>query len=470
MTPTWTDYKTWLSNCLQSNLPEHLQSPAVTQWGTDSRSISGETWFVPIVGENFDGHDFINGAMEAGAAGFLYQAGREARFEAKYLHSSVKVTDTLEAYQHIAAGWRQTLEATVIAGITGSVGKTTTKEMISCVFRKAGSCFSTSGSFNNEIGVPKSLLQISDQNQFAILEFGAKRLGNIRFLCDMAKPDIAVLLNVGVAHLGIFGSIENLRNTKLEIFRNCPASATIVANHDDPQILAGARATGKKLLTFGYHQDATLALRAVTICPEKGTTNFEILFQKKLYPVVLNTCHSAFPVNAAAALATGIAAGIPIETTILGLQNFAPIPGRYQILNGLNLTAVDDTYNANPESMKAGLTSVFNQFPDKKITLLLGDMLELGEDGPSMHEKIGEFLRQFRFNRLVTVGKDAHLIQNGLAGKLPADCLSSYKNVTDAIEQCESVLKNTEVLFVKGSNGIGLSRFLQHLQRTGHLT
>lgn len=470
MIPTWNDYKTWLGNLLLSKLPDHKAPPAVTHWGTDSRSISSATWFIPIKGETFDGHDFINKAMEDGAAGFMYQEGTQPKFDAKHLGSGLMVTDTLDAYQHLASGWRQTLSGTVIAGITGSVGKTTTKEMIACIFRKAGRCFSTTGSFNNEIGVPKSLLQIAADDKFAILEFGAKRLGDIRFLSNLAKPDVAVLLNVGVAHLGIFGSLQNLRKTKTEIFSDSSSTATLVANHDDPEILAAARSTGKKMLTFGHHQDATVALQSVKMAAERGITELEIKFNSILFTVVLKSCHNAFPVNAAAALATGVAAGISLETAIAGLQDFQPIAGRYRILKGKQLIGIDDTYNANPESMKAGLTSVFSQFAGKKIALMLGDMLELGDDGPNMHEEIGCFLRQFNFAKLVTVGKDAQLIRKGLGDCLPAGCSLSFQNVSDAIGQADSIVAGAEVLFVKGSNGIGLSNFFSHLQKTGHLT
>jgi UDP-N-acetylmuramoyl-tripeptide--D-alanyl-D-alanine ligase len=457
-----------LGPLLLSDIPAAVAPPGPTDWGSDSRSITPKTWFVPIKGETYDGNDFIEAAMKAGAAGFLYDQAAAGKVPADLKSRGIMVTDGLQAYQAIAAGWRSTLTGTKIAAITGSVGKTTTKEMIGFIFRHAGPCFSTAGSFNNEIGVPKSLLQISREHKYAMLEFGAKRLGNIRFLCEMAKPDVTILLNVGVAHLGIFGSLENLRNTKLEIFRNSPAHAVLVANHDDPKILAGARETGKKVISFGRDPAATVAVRQTELRPELGGTDMQIAYAGRIFSFMLNSCHSAFVTNAAAALAAAVAAGIPMETAVEGLKSFEPVAGRFRVVKGKNLIVIDDTYNANPDSMKAGLSSVFSMFPGKKINLMLGDMLELGSDSPKMHEEIGHFLQTFPVHRLATVGTEAHLIHDGI-GKRP-DAGLRFGNVREATEQAAAVLDGADVLFIKGSNGIRLTQFISHLQSTGALS
>jgi UDP-N-acetylmuramoyl-tripeptide--D-alanyl-D-alanine ligase len=470
MTITWQDYKTWLGDIALSPMPESRPAPAPTDWGSDSRTITEGTWFLPIRGELFDGHKFINAAMEKGAKGFIYDKDSLGDFHEKYRSFGFMVSDTLEAYQHIAAGWRTTLNKTRIAAITGSVGKTTTKEMIACVFRHAGNCFSTLGSFNNEIGVPKSVLAIKKTDDFAVLEFGAKRLGNIKFLCEMAKPDIAVLLNVGVAHLGIFGSLENLRKTKLEIFRNSPKHATLIVQRDDDKNFVPAQETGKKLISFGKHPESDVRVVNAEVDTAKGTTQIEIRYQNKTYSVQLKSCHNAFPINAAAALATGIAAGIAMDVAIKGLEAFEPVAGRFKVMNGPKLVVIDDTYNANPDSMKAGILSVIEQFPGKKMNLLLGGMLELGEESPKMHEDIGNFLTKYPVNRLVTVGADANLIGKGFdaSGKNKRET-PHFATVEEAIKNSVEILNGAEVLFVKGSNGIGLSKFLSHLKTSGIL-
>ena len=467
---TWQDYKKWLGDIALSSMPEKSPAPAATAWGSDSRTITDGTWFVPIRGELFDGHKFINTAMENGAKGFIYDKDSLYDFHEKYREYGIMVTDTLLAYQYIAAGWRTTLSKTRIAAITGSVGKTTTKEMISCVFRNAGNCFSTQGSFNNEIGVPKSVLAIKKTDDYAILEFGAKRLGNIKFLCEIAKPDIAVLLNVGVAHLGIFGSLDNLRNTKLEIFRDSPKHAVLVVHRDDEKNFIPAKETGKSLISFGHHPESDVRIMKTDVDTAKGHTRIELQYKNKTYNALIKSCHKAFPVNAAAALATGAAASIPMDVAIKGLEAFEPVAGRFKVLRGPNLVAIDDTYNANPDSMKAGILSVVEQFPGKKMNLLLGGMLELGDDSAKMHAEIGEFLAKYPVNHLVTVGADAKYIGEGFNASIenPRE-IKHFTTVEEAIKSAENILNGADVLFVKGSNGIGLTQFLTHLKSSGIL-
>jgi UDP-N-acetylmuramoyl-tripeptide--D-alanyl-D-alanine ligase len=470
MTLTWQDYRNWLGDTAISAMPEKSQAPAATSWGTDSRSIAKGTWFVPIRGELFNGHKFINSAMENGAQGFIYDKDSKSDFHEKYREFGIMVTDTLVAYQQIAAGWRTTLNKTRIAAITGSVGKTTTKEMIACVFREAGNCFSTHGSFNNEIGVPKSVLAIKKTDEYAVLEFGAKRLGNIKFLCEIAKPDISVLLNVGVAHLGIFGSLENLRNTKLEIFRNSPKHAILIVHRDEDKNFIPAKETGKTIISFGHHPESDVRIMKSEIDTTKGLTHFELQYKSKIFKAMLKTCHKAFPVNAAAAIATGIAAGIPMDVAIKGLAAFEPVAGRFKIMRGENLVAIDDTYNANPDSMKAGILSVVEQFPGKKMNLLLGGMLELGDDSAKMHGEIGEFLARYPVNNLVTVGADANYIGESFNASIKnSGKIYHFNTVEDAIKHSADILNGAEVLFVKGSNGIGLTQFLSHLKTNGIL-
>ncbi len=467
---TWQDYKKWLGDITLSSMPEKQPPPSATDWCSDSRTIAEGSWFLPIRGELFDGHKFINTAMENGAKGFIYDKDSLYDFHEKYREFGIMVTDTLLAYQQIAAGWRTTLSKTRIAAITGSVGKTTTKEMIACVFRNAGHCFSTSGSFNNEIGVPKSVLAIKKTDDYAILEFGAKRLGNIKFLCDIAKPDIAVLLNVGVAHLGIFGSLDNLRNTKLEIVRDSPKHAIIVVHRDDEKNFIPAQQTGKTVISFGKHRESDVRILKTEVDSGKGQTRIELQYKAKVYNATLKSCHNAFPVNAAAALATGIAAGISMDVAIRGLEAFEPVAGRFKVLRGPSLIAVDDTYNASPDSMKAGILSVIEQFPGKKVNLLLGGMLELGDESAKMHEEIGHFLANHPVNHLVTVGADANFIGQGFNASIknPRE-IKHFATVEEAVKSSANVLDGAEVLFVKGSNGIGLTQFLTHLKTSGIL-
>ena len=462
---TWLDYQDWLGSVASAASTPIARAPELIELSTDSRSIQRGQWFIPIDGTNFDGHQFIADAMNKGAAGFFYNTSRVNAIPSDLLDKGFAVTNTLQAFQLSAAGWRKKLKSLRLIALTGSAGKTTTKEMLGNILRADGPTFATHASFNNEVGVPKSLQQLSPELRYAALEFGARNHGNIKFLCDMASPDIVGLINVGTAHLGVFGSVENLLATKLEIFRDSPPHAVQVANRDDPRIFENAVKTGKKTISFGTSPESDVCLIGADWRVDGGMNVHLRIPSKEELTIALGIAHEIFPINVAAAAALALAAGVKPESITSGLSGFRGVKGRYYLLRSQGLTIIDDTYNANPESMAVGLKTVARAYPDSRLILILGDMLELGEASLGAHRDIGSHtIAKINPAQLITVGAEAKQIAEAASSagfpKSKTRCFASVNELIDAAIDYKSI---GQVLYAKGSNSVKLSKLLDSL-------
>ena len=462
---SWSDYRQWLGTTATSESDPNVVAPSLSDLSTDSRTIHGGQWFVPLEGPNFDGHQYIAEAMSKGARGFFYRPEKTGLIPPNLLNCGFQVTDTLQAFQLAAAGWRRTLKNIRLVALTGSAGKTTTKEMLSAILRADGPTFATLASFNNEVGVPKSLQQLTPDLRYAALEFGARMPGNIKFLCEIAAPDIVALLNVGSAHLGVFGSVEKLLATKVEIFTDSPADAVQVAYADDPRILENALKTGKRTITFGTSTFADVRLLSSEWLSD-GKMRVRIrLSSKGEISFVLGVAHEMFPINSAAAAAMALAAGVRTESIAIGLNGFRGIKGRYFVQRFGDFSVIDDTYNANPESMAAGLKTVSRAFSGKKIVLVLGDMLELGESSPDAHEAIGrQYVAAINPSQLITVGTEAkHIAAGALSAGVKPGLIHTFDNVQQLIAAGLDFKGLGDVVYAKGSNGIKLNRVIEQI-------
>lgn len=462
--PTWDDYRGWLGSTWVDGAAPRQTAPDLARISTDTRSITSGDWFLPLSGGNFDGHAFIGEALSKGASGFFYEAKRKADLEAACLARGIAVTNPLEAFQKAASGWRTTLRAIKILALTGSTGKTTTKEMLGGILRNAGETLATQASFNNEIGVPKTLAMLTERHRFAAVEMGARHKGNISFLCELVHPDVVGLLNVGLAHVGEFGSVQNLLDTKLEIFRDSPARAICVASQDDERILKGAKATGKRVLTFGRAKGSDVRVASET-WNDDGTMSLALDTPSGRIETRLGIAHEAFPINAAAACAMSLAAGITPEQVSLGLAGFAGIKGRFQVHAKGGLTIIDDTYNANPDSMRAGLTTLSRAYERHGKVVILGDMLELGERSADEHRNIGAFCaRVANPELLVAVGQSASHFLEGAAGEgFSAHKTRTFASVDALLAARLPLAEYGKVVYAKGSNGVKLSRLIEAL-------
>jgi len=462
----WSQYQNWLKDQVSGKWVEPgSAAPSPNQINTDSRHIEDGDFFVPIVGENFDGHRFINDALAKGAKAFLYQPSKIDLIDASILKFGIPVQDTLKSLQLIATGWLDFISPKQVIAVTGSVGKTTVKEMLRNIFELVGKSHTTQSSFNNEIGVPLTILSAPKDTEYLILEYGARHSGDIAFLCKIGCPSIAVLLNTKHVHIGEFGSFEKLIETKTEMFRDSRVDATLIAPADDPNLVSIASKTGKSVISFGKSASANVAISDVK-WGDQSDMNIEIKIADNSFPVHLTAAHESYPLNVAAAAAISYAAGLENSVIADGLKNFKPAPGRFQIFREGNLTIVNDAYNASPESMLAAFKSLAQLYPDKKIGLVLGDMKELGSTSEDEHLRVGkESVTIVHPIKLIGIGEFKERLAKGAesSGMNPKD-IQQFNTVGDLLASGYSHLVECEVIFLKASNSLKFSDLVSSLK------
>ncbi|SME90988.1 UDP-N-acetylmuramoyl-tripeptide--D-alanyl-D-alanine ligase [Pseudobacteriovorax antillogorgiicola] len=440
---------------IPSNLPNIIQ--------TDSRSIRPEHWFLPIIGETFDGHDFIRQAMEKGCQGFFYQADHCDQIPSDLRSRGIEIPDSLEFFQGLASFWRNLHKAKVVA-ITGSNGKTTAKEMLSHILTKAGNTLYTKGSYNNEIGVPITLCQLTTDHQFAVIEMGARHKGDIEALCNIANPDICIVLNIGVAHLGEFGSRETLRSTKQEMLTTTRKDAIAIVPHDDSDTVNVAKKHHDRVLTFGLEEgDIQVKLKYLT----DGAMTLAITSPQEAFQETVPVYHQAYPINFAASVAASFGLDLSSLSIRQGMKSFGGVSQRFSISRFPTMTLIDDTYNANPQSMDAGLSSVNAAFPNADTILVLGDMLELGDESQQAHYNVGYYCAEsVRPKMLVAIGPLSRAMLDGARkGGISEDKLLHFDSADDFVPQLEEILQKGNLLYAKASNGIKLNRIIQNARQ-----
>jgi UDP-N-acetylmuramoyl-tripeptide--D-alanyl-D-alanine ligase len=427
---------------------------------SDSRRIEAGQWFMPIRGTNFDGHDFIQTAMDKGADGFFFESRLRDQLKPEVRSRGIEVLDTTKALQDLARWWRQEIGCKVV-GITGSSGKTTVKEMTAAMLHGIAPTLKTEGSLNNELGTPLTLCRLTPLHRFAVIEMGARHKGDIEFLSQIVLQDIGVLLNVGSAHVGEFGSPLKILEAKMEI----AAAGTAVYFKDDERIDQAMKALkNRTLVSFGRDTSADVRLLGTDLDGRgKVRIHFEIRGQKQT--VESNFYHSSFPINAAACLAIGLALKLEPKDCVTALQNFHGVKGRFKVHTLRDQLLIDDCYNANPESMRAGLTTIKEAYGNRKTHLILGDMLELGDSSESAHRDVGSFCaREIKPAKLLTVGPMSRWIAEGaIKAGLPADRVTQFESVDQVIAQLPAFWPDAELLYVKASNGLRLSKIIDTL-------
>lgn len=424
--------------------------------GTDSRTIQKGQLFVALKGEKFDGHTYAAQALEQGAAAVMVNQSSSV----DGLSAALIVADTYQALGQLAAHWRDKFTTPVLA-ITGSNGKTTVKEMVASILRVGlaqEAVLATEGNLNNHIGLPLTLLKLRGHHQNAVVEMGMNHRGEIRYLTNIAKPDVVVINNAGNAHLGELGSYEAIAEAKGEIIEGLAPHGTAVLNADD-QFFAFWKqlAQGKKIISFGFKNTADVWAEAVLSSVgsevKAHTTLGEVLFR-----LPVSGQHNVM--NALAAVASAIASGVPLAKVQAGLENFHPAKGRLQVLPGVQGTQViDDTYNANPMSMKAAI-DVLKSCVGKRI-LVLGDMGELGEDAPAMHREIGAYAKNAGIEALYSLGElSAEMSQAFGEGA------KHYTALDVLLEELKEHLQTNTTVLVKGSRFMAMERVVKAIAAT----
>ena len=416
---------------------------------TDTRALEPAALFVALRGERFDGHQFVPEALQRGAAGALV-----ARLVSVPL-PQVVVPDALAGLTAFAAAWRRDFAGTVV-GITGSNGKTTTKEMIGAILARASSCLVTRGNLNNHIGVPLTLARLEPGHRYAVIEMGANHRGEIAHLASIARPDVGLVINAGPAHLEGFGGIEGVAEGKGEMFAALGPDETAVINADDrfAAYWHGLARGAGRIVTFGLRERADFTASGLhSRSSEDGpATEFELdcPLGRRRITIALAGEHNV--ANALAAAAAAYAAGAGIDAIVEGLTGMRPVAGRLEfkvLVGGGRL--IDDSYNANPGSVRAGLRAL-EQIGGERW-LVLGEMRELGEGSSQMHAEIGEFARQCGVTRLLAVGDEArHAVEAFGAGS------TWFASAEDLIASLAEGVGPGITVLVKGSRSNRLER------------
>ncbi len=428
--------------------------PATTVSGAsiDSRNVHGGELFVALAGERTDGHDHAAEAIAAGAVAALV-----AR---PIAGPHLLVSDPAAALTAWAAAHRRRLDLTVVA-VTGSAGKTTTKDLIADVLAAAGPTVSTRGSYNNEIGLPLTVLSASATDRFLVLEMGARGRGHIAALCEVAAPDIGVVLNVGHAHVGEFGDLATTAVAKGELVESLAESGTAVLNRDDPLVAEMADRTAADVLWFGLSSHADV--RADEVRMHSGCARFDLDLAGLRAPVALRLVGQHQVANALAAAAVGHAVGLPVTEVAAALsQSELKSRWRMELLDLPNgVTLVNDAYNANPDSMRAGLDAVTAFAEGRRVFAVLGLMGELGADSARLHEEIGAYAASLGAY-VLGVGQDAAAVVTGAVAA--GGSAELVETVSAAVDWLQGALQPADVVLVKASRSAGLERVVAGLQ------
>ena len=421
---------------------------------TDSRGDCKGKLFVALQGSFFNGEDYCQAAVENGAAAVLVANAVEVNVPQLIVH------DTLVALQAVANAWvRQT--GVKVIGITGSNGKTTVKNMLFSVLSQKYKCYATQGNFNNEVGVPLSLLSISQDDQVAVIEMGAAQIGDIAFLTDMIKPDISVVTNIGDAHVGRFGGVDNIAVGKAEIYQALSVDGLAFINADSPYKNEFKAKVKGNALTFGSHVDADFRLT-------KELDDYQIITQRgerlELKLPVLG--HHNY-LNATAVVGIALSMRLNFSEIKTGLATFEPEAGRMQKQKiDENFSVINDSYNANPASVNAAIDVLKTQ--NKPTCLILGDMGELGGYAKAMHEGVGQYAVQAGLDQLLAVGEFAtHVCGGSESSEKNSDNTTTQCHVFGAVEDLMAHLKQNQTregtILVKGSRSMRLERVVDVL-------
>ncbi|MEW4527793.1 UDP-N-acetylmuramoyl-tripeptide--D-alanyl-D-alanine ligase [Maioricimonas sp. JC845] len=421
---------------------------------TDSRQVERGDLFWALKGERHDGHDFVAQAFANGAASCVVEAGRHIDHDGLL----IEVGDTTAAFGQFAAWYREQMDAITI-GVTGSVGKTTTRHMIHTVLSGRFSGTQSPQNFNNHFGVPLSLLGIAPDDEFAVLELAATGIGEICRLAAIARPEIGVITRIAPTHLDEFGSIDNICTAKGELLEALPPSGFAVVNGDDDRVLSLASRAGCPVIRVGEqpHNDVI----ATDVVAENEWLRFRVGHADFSLPAVGR--HHLTAALAAIAIAREI--GMDDDEIAAALRLFQPVPGRCQIERIGDWTVIDDTYNASPVSMQAACEILGNWQPGHNTLLVAGDMLALGDQSKHYHEQLGRTVAQSGINRLIAIGPQAaNLAGTAKAHGMDAGCLGVCRDLTTLELLLDCWLEAGDVILVKGSRGMHMEQVIQHLR------
>lgn len=421
---------------------------------TDTRTIEPGALYVALTGENFNGNRFVSAAMERGAVAVVVSEQLSENIP------HIKVADTRNALGMIARSNRRLFKGPVVA-LTGSAGKTTCKELVSAILQQSGAVLATRGNLNNEVGVPLTLLNIDPHHQYAVIEMGASQQGDIAYLCQFTKPDVALVTNAMPAHMQSFGSLESIARTKGEIFESLTGSGIAVINLDDQFSGQWRKQAGDcQIVSFSIHDtSADVFARDINSQAAAGS-EFVLCYRGEEALICLPLLGAHNIANALAASAACLALGVEFGDVKAGLEHVEAVAGRLKLLQGRGgISLIDDSYNANPGAVKAAIDTLSGY--GGRTCLVLGNMAELGEKAESLHRDIGSYAREKGVGQMLLVGEWAQAVVEGFG-----DSAICFEDMESLLNGCDKYI-NSDVVLVKGSRSAGMERVVNYLSVDG---
>ncbi len=423
---------------------------------TDSRSVAYGALFIPFAGETFDAHDFVDSALKSGAGGVLTHKDLSIDTES----AVIRVQDTKKAYGDIARYYKNSIAPKTVA-VTGSVGKTTTKDMVACVLASHFDVTATEKNYNNEIGVPKTLLRLKPEDTAAVVEMGMNHFGEIRYLASIARPDAAVITNIGMSHIENLGSQEGILKAKLEVLEYLSEDGVLFLNGDDA--LLSAVKADRKIVRFGLDANAC-DIYAENLRPGSEEIEFDVVYKRKKAHVHLTVPGEHNVYNALAAIAVGEYFGLTLAQAAKGVEKFVPSDKRMNIIRTDKLVILNDCYNASPASVEAA-TQVLCGLESERKVAVLGDIKELGDFAPAAHGKIGKKVARMGLDCIIAIGDNAKFVCRGAQeGGMPTEHIHGFKTRQQAIDALPQLILPGDAVLVKASRAMQLEYVTEALK------
>ncbi len=418
----------------------------------DSRQVFEDTLFVPLKGEKSDGHDYILEAFENGAV---------ATISEKKINSSnavVLVKDTSKALGDIAKYYKKKFNIKTVA-VTGSVGKTTTKDMLSAVMNMQYNTLKTEGNFNNELGLPLTVLKIKSTHEAAVLEMGMSAFGEISYLADIARPDVAIITNIGMSHIENLGSQEGIFKAKTEICEYFNKDSLLIVNGDDKYLKKAKDFKGFGVVTYGIENECDYQARDIENLGLEGT-KFSVDIYEREYRIHVKTpgVHNVY--NALAAIACGVHYNIGPNKIIEGIENFSLTAMRMSVEKAGTLTLINDCYNSSPDSVNAALRVLSTQ--NTRKVAILGDILEMGDFAKDAHYKIGEEVAKNKVDVLLTAGKNAKFIAEAASENGVPEGMS-FNTTEELVLNVSKFIKDNDTILIKASRGMHFEKVVEKI-------
>ncbi|NLM10194.1 MAG: UDP-N-acetylmuramoyl-tripeptide--D-alanyl-D-alanine ligase [Clostridiaceae bacterium] len=444
---------TWVNGRLTGN-----ESVTVDKVSTDTRTLVEGSLFVAIRGENFDGHKFIDEAFKKGAAVVI----SEEEYPADGGSAVIVVEDTVKALGELAKNYIKAFDIPVI-GITGSVGKTTTKEMIAQVLSTQYNVHKTMGNFNNHIGLPLSVLNLNRNHTVAVFEMGMNALGEIDYLSKIIRPDIGIITNIGISHIEKLGSRQNILRAKLEIINGMKENGVLILNGDD-ELLSGLEGLLPMPVTFyGINENCNLQAYGIESMGEKGV-HFTVNIRNRDVDIFLPVPGIHNVSDALAAVACGLELGITNENIQKGLIQYSQEKMRLNIIQYGNVKVINDTYNAAPSSSIAAITVLREIAGLRRSIAVLGDMLELGEYSGEAHRNVGARVAHEKINYLVAIGELAKdYVLGAIEAGMDKNHIIHFPDPESAVNSLKELIQPNDVVLFKGSRGMHLDRVIENI-------